>query len=323
MEKQFVVGIDIGGTNTELGVVNSAGEILARDSFYTKKNNEGHYDTVAEYLAVLIPKLNKLIESFGGKSNFKGIGLGAPNANYNTGKIVDTPNIKWAKGIEVPMADMITEATGLECKITNDANAAAIGEMKYGVAKGKTDFIMITMGTGVGSGIVSGGNLISGYDGNAGELGHSVSVRNGRPCGCGGFGHLETYASAPGIVRTALELLETKKDTPSSLRDIPAEKMESKNIAEAAEKGDKIAIEAFEFTGKIMGEAFANFVAFSRPEFFVLFGGPAKAFPLFEKSLLDNMNKNLMPVFRGKIKVVLSELKSADAAILGASALVA
>ncbi len=303
------------------GVVNATGEILARGSIKTKKNGAVDYDTVEEYLSALTPKLNEMIDSLKDRYKFKGIGMGAPNANYYTGCIEDSPNIKWGKGRVVPIAQLLTEATGLKCKITNDANAAAIGEMQYGVAKGMKDFIMITLGTGVGSGIVAGGNLIYGADGNAGELGHTTSVRhNGRLCGCGGSGHLETYASATGVARSAREFLEARKGEASLLREINGD-IESKDVYDAAVKGDKIAIDVFEFTGKILGEAFADFVAFSRPQAIILFGGLAKSGDVLMKPLKENMEKNLMPIFRNKIEVLLSGLKESDAAILGASAL--
>lgn len=319
--ENVALGIDIGGTNTVFGVVNSHGEIITRGSIKTKKNGDVDYDKVEEYLAVLTPELNKMIKSLENQYKFKGIGIGAPNANFYTGCIEDAPNIKWGKGKLVPFAKLITDVTGLKCKITNDANAAAIGEMQYGVAKGMKDFIMITLGTGVGSGIVAGGNLIYGADGNAGELGHTVSVRNnGRLCGCGGTGHLETYASATGVARSAREFLEARKGEASLLRDICGD-IESKDVYDAAVKGDKIAIDVFEFTGKILGEAFANFVAFSNPQAIVLFGGLAKSGDLLMKPLRENMEKNLMPIFRNKVEILLSGLKDADAAILGASAL--
>jgi len=316
--KPYVVGIDIGGTNTVFGIVDASGKILATGKFETQKHQE--FDN---YLEELYAELSKLINEIGGIERIKGIGVGAPNANFYTGNIEYAPNLPW-KGV-IPFAKKLSEKFGIPVALTNDANAAAIGEMKYGVAKGKKDFIMITLGTGVGSGIVSGGNLILGHDGYAGELGHTVSVRNGRPCGCGGFGHLETYASAPGTVNTAIELLASRKyekDDVNILGKISdRDKITSLDIDKAAKAGDKIALEVFDFTGKILGEAFADFVAFSRPEFFVLFGGPAKSFPFFAKSLYEHMNKNLMPVYRNKIEVLLSGLESSDAAVLGASAL--
>ena len=244
--------------------------------------------------------------------------MGAPNANYYTGQIEQAPNLPW-KGT-VPLARMLQERLTLPVTLTNDANAAALGEMTYGVARGMKDFIMITLGTGVGSGIVINGRLVYGHDGFAGELGHVIVRRGGRLCGCGRRGCLETYCSATGIVRTVHEMLSST-DTPSLLRDIPLDKVTSKDIYDAAEQGDKLALEIFRFTGTVLGEAFADFIAFSSPEAIVLFGGLAKAGEYIMAPIREAMDANVMSIYKGKTRLLTSALKDSDAAVLGASAL--
>ncbi len=323
MEKPYVMGIDIGGTNTEFGVVDARGTIK-----YKGKIPTANHPTGEEYVAALAPALNKLIAEAGGKELFNGIGVGAPNGNYYSGAMEFAPNVSWARDGAVPLAKMISEATGLPCALTNDANAAAIGEMAYGVAKGMKNFIMITLGTGVGSGIVINGEVLYGSDGYAGELGHVIMRRtDGRLCGCGRHGCLETYASATGVARTAREILALNPQRASSLRNIASEKIESKDVYEAAVAGDQVAKEIFEYTGNILGEALADAVAFSSPEAIVLFGGLAKAGDLIMKPIEASMTRNMLKVYklRGedkcKTKLLFSELKDAEAAILGASAL--
>jgi glucokinase len=265
--------------------------------------------------------LKPLIEEKGKELNIKGIGIGAPNGNYYTGTIEYAPNLHW-KGI-IPLAKLMTEKFDLPCALTNDANAAAIGEMMYGAARGMKDFIMITLGTGVGSGIVANGQLIYGHDGFAGELGHTVVVRDGRKhWGTGLLGSLEAYASATGIAITANEMLDDNPRQESLMRKYKREDINAKIVAEAAEKGDAIAKEVYKFTGQILGEALANFVMFSSPEAIILFGGVIKAGDLILSPTKEHMEKNLLPIFQNKVKLVFSELKEADAAILGASALV-
>lgn len=315
IESFNVIGIDLGGTNTVMGVIDVRGQILATDSIKTAK-----YVTAEDFAAALLPKLNHLIAQFGGIASFKGIGIGAPNGNYYSGCIEDAPNIKWAKGRKVPLAKMISYGTGVPCSLTNDANAAAIGEMTYGAARGMKDFIMITLGTGVGSGIVANGQLIYGHDGFAGELGHVTVVKDGRLCGCGRKGCLETYASATGVARTAKEIVQANK-VKTLLSEIPIDDITSKDVYDAAVKGDKVAISVFEETGKILGEAFANFINFSSPEAIVLFGGLTKAGDYLVKPIEKYMEENLMHIFKGKTKILLSQLKESDAAVLGASAL--
>lgn len=314
MSKPYVVGIDIGGTNTVFGIVDARGSILASGSIKTQK-----YAEINDYVNDLSNELVRLLEQENVKDQIEGIGIGAPNANYFTGNIEHAPNLPW-KGI-VPLAQMLKEKIGIPVAITNDANAAAIGEMTYGAARGMKDFIMITLGTGVGSGIVINGQLVYGHDGFAGELGHVIVRRtNGRQCGCGRTGCLETYASATGVARTAREFLEIRKD-PSSLRNLPIQDITSKDVYDAAVSGDKLAQEIFEFTGTLLGEAFADFAVFSSPKAFILFGGLVKSGELIMRPIREAMEKNMLNFFKNKIQVIPSELKESDAAVLGASAL--
>jgi len=278
------------------------------------------HEEVTAFLEELHQHLSKLIAQVGGIENIKAIGVGAPNGNYYTGNIEYAPNLRW-KGI-VPLAKMLETVFGLPTVLTNDANAAALGELIYGAARGMKDFIVITLGTGVGSGIVANGQLIYGHDGFAGELGHCIVIPGGRyHPGTGARGSLEAYASATGVTNTALEFLAARPDTKSLLRDHTKEEINSKLIYEAAMKGDPLALEIYEFTGKVLGEALANFVMFSSPEAIILFGGLTKAGDLIMKPVREHMEKNLLPIFQNKVKLVFSELKESDAAILGASAL--
>ncbi|MBQ9499329.1 MAG: ROK family protein [Bacteroidales bacterium] len=314
VEKPYVMGIDIGGTNSVFGIVDARGTVLAVDKIKTQK-----YEKIEDYVEALTSGMKALIKANDAEGKIKGIGVGAPNGNYYTGTIEFAPNLPW-KGV-IPLANLISEKMGVPCALTNDANAAAIGEMTYGAARGMKDFIMITLGTGVGSGVVCNGQLVYGHDGFAGELGH-VTIRreNGRLCGCGRKGCLEAYASATGVARSAREIL-TSSTEPSSLRDIPAEEITSLDVFNAAKAGDKIAKEIFEFTGKILGEAFVDFIAFTSPEAIVLFGGLAHAGDLLFEPIQRTIDENVMPIFKGKTKLLMSELKDADAAVLGASAL--
>ena len=313
--KPYVVGIDIGGTNTVFGIVDARGNVLASSSIKTQRHQQ--FD---DYIAELHEELSKLIEENCGIERVKGIGVGAPNANYYTGNIEHAANLPW-KGI-IPFAEVMSNKFGVPVALTNDANAAARGEMTYGAARGMKDFIMITLGTGVGSGIVSNGHLIYGHDGFAGELGHVIIRReNGRQCGCGSKGCLETYTSATGVARTAREFIETRSNEDSLLRKIALESITSKDVFDAAQDGDQIAKDVFAFTGQVLGEALADFVKFSSPEAIILFGGLAKSGDLLMKPLRQSMEDNLMPIFKGKVKLLFSEMKDADAAILGASAL--
>ena len=311
--KPYVVGMDIGGTNTVFGIVDKDGNVVCQDSVKTKA-----YPIIEDYVNAIGEKLDALIESVGGKDKINGMGVGAPNGNYYTGNIEFAPNLSW-KGI-VPLAKLFGERIGVPCKLTNDANAAAIGEMTYGAAKGMKHFIMITLGTGVGSGIVIDGKLVYGHDGFAGELGHVIAVPDGRLCGCGRKGCLETYCSATGIVRTAKEVLTSSYD-PSMLRNIPESELTSKDIFDCAMAGDAIAKDIFQKTGELLGKSLANFTAFSSPEAFIIFGGLAKAGDLIFKPVKEAMEENMLAVFKNKVKVLPSQLKDADAAVLGASAL--
>ena len=314
MEKPYVVGIDIGGTNTVFGVVDARGTILYSSSIKT-----GKYTDIDDYVSELANGLKLVIDQAGGVDKIKGIGVGAPNGNFFNGCIEFAPNLPW-KG-KIPLAQLISEKLGgVPVALTNDANAAAIGEMTYGAARGMKDFIMITLGTGVGSGIVINGQMVYGHDGFAGELGHVIARRDGRLCGCGRKGCLETYCSATGVARTAREFLAARTDA-SLLRNIPAENITSKDVYDAAVQGDKLAQEIFEFTGNILGEALADAIAFSSPEAIVLFGGLAKSGDYIMKPIQKAIDDNILNIYKGKTKLLVSELKDSDAAVLGASAL--
>ena len=313
-EKPYVIGMDLGGTNSVCGIVDARGNILCTDSVKTQQ-----YPNIEDYIQAVCNILMPMIEKVGGIEKIKGFGIGAPNGNYYNGTIEHAPNLPW-KGI-VPMANMFKTILGIPVALTNDANAAAIGEMTYGAARGMKNFIVITLGTGVGSGIVINGQLVYGCDGFAGELGHVIMRReDGRLCGCGRKGCLETYCSATGVARTAREIL-TKDSTPSLLRDLKPEEITAKDVYDAAVKGDAIALKIIDFTGKILGEALADFAAFSSPEAFIFFGGLTKSGKYIMDPIKDSYNENVMPIFKGKAKMLVSELKDSDAAVLGASAL--
>ncbi len=317
MSKPYVMGIDIGGTNTVFGIVDARGQVVASDSIKTGKHG-GDFDA---YIQELHDGMERLIRQNEAEEKIQGIGIGAPNANYYTGEIINPPNLPW-EGPVISLAEKMSKAfDGMPVAVTNDANAAALGEMTYGAARGMKDFIMITLGTGVGSGIVINGQLVYGHDGFAGELGHMIMKRNnGRMCGCGRTGCLETYCSATGVARTAREFLEIRQE-PSLLRNLDIDSITSKDIYDAAVNGDKMAKEIFDFTGKILGEALADMVVFSSPQAIVLFGGLAKSGEMLLRPLRESFDKSVMPIFKGKTKIILSELKESDAAILGASAL--
>ena len=314
MDSTYVVGIDVGGQTSKLGVVDARGAVLAQTVIRTDT-----YSEVEPYIAELADAVKRIIRESGTEGKVRGIGVGAPNGNYYTGTIENAPNLLWGHE-RVEFAKLLSEAMdGLPVALTNDANAAAVGEMTYGAARGMKNFIMITLGTGVGSGIVINGEVVYGHDGFAGELGHVAAVRNnGRTCGCGKTGCLETYASATGVARTAREWLELT-DEPSLLRGLDS--IASKDVYEAAKEGDKLALKIFEFTGKILGRSFADFVAFSSPEAIVLFGGLARAKEFLTEPIENALNENVLPLWKGKVKIVYSQLKESDAAILGASAL--
>ena len=318
LSNELAIGIDIGGTNTKYGIVNHRGEILEKGDLRTDA-----YPKVEEYVDALHKALNPIIKKNGDETEttIKGIGIGAPNGNPFSGTIEYAPNLRW-RGV-IPLCDFVTAKFKMRSVINNDAKAAAIGEMTYGAARGMKDFIMITLGTGVGSGIVVNGQVVYGHDGFAGELGHTTIRPGGRKHpGTGMHGTLETYASATGIAITANEMLDEDPKQQSLMRKYRREEITAKVVAEAAEKGDKIAQDVYRFTGQILGEALANFVMFSSPEAIILFGGVIKAGDLILKPTREHMEKNVLPIFQNKVKLVFSELKEADAAILGASALV-
>jgi glucokinase len=312
---QLAIGIDIGGTNTKWGLVNHRGDIVKKGELKTDA-----YPTIEEFIDALYDALQPVIAGIDKGTAIKGIGIGAPNGNYYRGTIEYAPNLHWTGVIE--MTKLVTERFGMASALTNDANAAAVGEMMYGAARGMKDFIMITLGTGVGSGIVANGHLILGHDGFAGELGHTTIRPGGRKhWGTGMLGSLEGYCSATGIAVTAVEMLEQTNE-PSLLRNYNVDDIDSKAVFDCAVQGDKIAAEVYRFTGQILGEALANFIMFSSPEAIILFGGVIKAGNLILAPTQEHMEKNLLPIFQNKVRLIFSELKEADAAILGASALV-
>ncbi len=311
----LAVGIDIGGTGTKFGIVDRSGNVLLTGDLSTKKHKK-----IETFIDELHDKLSTLIQNVGGTGRIRGIGVGAPNGNFYTGTVEYAPNLPW-KGI-LPLAQMIQDKFQVQTNLTNDANAAAIGEMMYGAAQGMKDFIMITLGTGVGSGIVANGHLILGHDGFAGELGHTIIIPDGRYHeGTGKNGSLESYASATGVMLTAKEVLSSTKEE-SLLRKIDVEEIDSRKVYDAAVQGDKVAREIFEYTGKILGTALANFVMFSSPEAIILFGGLTKAGDFILKPTREHMEANLIQVFQNRVKILVSHLRESDAAILGASALV-
>ena len=313
--KPYVIGLDLGGTNSVFGIVDSRGDIKATTAIKTQG-----YETVDEYVEASVEALKIIIDQVGGIEKIKAMGIGAPNGNYYTGTIEFAPNLSWGHNGIVPLAKMFSDKLGIPVALTNDANAAAIGEMTYGVARGMKNFIVITLGTGVGSGIVINGQLVYGSDGFAGEHGHVIMNRvNGRPCGCGRKGCLEAYCSATGVARTARELIETT-DEPSLLRDMPAADITSLDVSIAASKGDALAKRIYEFTGNMLGEACADFAAFSSPEAFIFFGGLTKAGALLMDPIKKAYEENVLNIFKGKAKFLVSGLDGSSAAVLGASA---
>ena len=311
--KPYVIGIDLGGTNTAFGIVDARGNILRTSSIKTGK----HLD-IRDYIKDLGVAIRDLVEIDLTMDKIFGIGIGAPNGTYFNGSIEFAPNLPWKE--KIPLAGLLEKELQIPVVLTNDANAAAIGEMTYGAARGMKDFIEITLGTGVGSGIVVGGELVYGHDGFAGEVGHTVIRRNGRTCGCGRQGCLETYTSATGVARTAREYLSIREDD-SLLRDLDPAEITSKDVFDAAMKGDKLAIQIFENTGTILGEALADAVAYTSPEAIILFGGLTHAGDLLLKPTPRAMEENLINIYKGTVKIVFSELKENDAAILGAAAM--
>lgn len=311
--KPYVIGLDLGGTNSVFGIVDARGNIVATTAIKTQA-----YPDFDDYVKASVDALMPIIDTVGGIEKIKALGIGAPNGNYYNGTIEYAANLVW-QGV-VPIAKKFEEALGIPVIVTNDANAAAVGEFTYGVARGMKNFIMITLGTGVGSGIYINGQLVLGCDGLAGELGHLTVVPGGRTCGCGRKGCLETYCSATGVARTAREYLD-KRDTPSLLRDIKPEDITSFEVYKAAIAGDELAKEIFEVTGSMLGEACANFALFCSPEAFIFMGGLTKAGDLLMKPLQKAYDEHVLSVYKGKAKLMLSGLKDSETAVLGASAL--
>lgn len=314
-EKPYVIGLDMGGTNSVFGIVDQRGNIIAQTAIKTQA-----YPDVNDYVAAAVEALQPALDVVGGIDQIRGMGIGAPNGNFYNGTIEYAANLIW-KGI-VPIGELFEKALGIPCRVTNDANAAAMGEMTYGVARGMKNFIMITLGTGVGSGIVVDGKIVYGSDGFAGELGHFVvdHTSEGRACGCGRKGCLETYCSATGVARTAREIL-SKSNAPSPLRELNPETITSFDVFQAAEKGDPLAREIFEVTGTLLGRSCADFATFNTPEAFIFFGGLAKAGEYIMNPIRKAYDENILNIFKGKAKLLVSTLKGAEAAVLGASAL--
>ena len=314
--KPYVIGLDLGGTNSVFGVVDSRGEIKATTAIKTQA-----YDNVEDYVKASLEALHIIIDQVGGIDTIKAMGIGAPNGNYYKGTIEFAPNLIWGHNGIVPLADMFSQGLGVPVALTNDANAAAIGEMIYGVARGMKNFIVITLGTGVGSGIVVNGQVVYGSDGFAGELGHVIVCREGgRSCGCGRNGCLEAYCSATGVARSAREFLE-KSTEPSLLRELNPGEITSLDVSIAASKGDRLALDIYEFTGRLLGEACANFAAFSSPEAFIFFGGLTKAGDLLMNPIKESYNEHVLKIYKDKAKFLVSSLDDASAAVLGASAI--
>lgn len=314
MEKQYVLGLDMGGTNSVLGLVNKEGQVVASASIKTQS-----YPDITDYINALYDAAQPLIQKAGGADAIRGIGAGVPNGNYYTGMIDGAMNLPWPV---VPFAKLMSERFGIPCKLTNDANAAAQGEMTYGAARGMKNFIMITLGTGVGSGIVIDGKVVYGHDGFAGELGHTTAVRgeNARPCNCGKKGCLEAYCSATGVARTAKEIVSAT-DRPTQLRELDIDHITSYDVYKAAEAGDEVAKQIFDYTGTLLGQQIADFVAFSAPEAIFLFGGLTKSGHWIIDPVVKALNENVLKLWRNKVKVLFSSLSEADAAVLGASSL--
>ncbi len=312
--KSLVIGLDLGGTNSVFGVVDSKGEIIATTSIKTQA-----YPSVDQYIMESVKAIKQIAEQVGGMEKIRAMGIGAPCGNYYKGTIEHAANLVWAKGI-VPLANMFVNELGIPVVVTNDAKAAAMGEMKYGVAVGMNNFVELTLGTGVGSGIVANGQLIYGFDGFAGELGHMIVQPDGRPCGCGRKGCLETYCSATGVVRTAIAMLEESSET-TSLRDIATDKLTSYEVYKAAMAGDTMAQEVFKQTGRRIGIACANIATFLSPEAFIFFGGLAQAGELLLRPIEEAYNENVLSLYKGKARFLMSGLDGAKAAILGASAI--
>lgn len=312
--KSLVIGLDLGGTNSVFGIIDREGKVLTTASIKTQG-----FPNVETYVEDSVKAVMQIVEQVGGIEKIHAMGIGAPGGNYYNGTIEQAANLEWAKGI-VPLADMFASRLDIPVAITNDANAAAMGEMIYGEAVGMKNFVELTLGTGVGSGIVANGQLIYGCDGFAGELGHMIVEPEGRPCGCGRKGCLETYCSATGVVRTTVAMLEESTDA-TSLRDIPREELTSYDVYKAAMTGDAMAQEVFRQTGRRIGVACANIATFLSPEAFIFFGGLAQAGDLLFRPMEEAYNENVLSLYKGKAKFLKSGLDGAKAAVLGASAI--
>ena len=312
--KSLVIGLDLGGTNSVFGIIDREGKVLTTTSIKTQG-----FPNVETYVEDSVKAVMQIVEQVGGIEKIHAMGIGAPGGNYYNGTIEQAANLEWAKGI-VPLADMFARRLNIPVAITNDANAAAMGEMIYGEAVGMKNFVELTLGTGVGSGIVANGQLIYGCDGFAGELGHMIVEPEGRPCGCGRKGCLETYCSATGVVRTTVAMLEESTDA-TSLRDIPREELTSYDVYKAAMTGDAMAQEVFRQTGRRIGVACANIATFLSPEAFIFFGGLAQAGDLLFRPMEEAYNENVLSLYKGKAKFLKSGLDGAKAAVLGASAI--
>lgn len=312
MKHPYLIGVDLGGTNTVFGIVDTNGNIVCENSIKTQA-----YPDIHDFVDACVECINPLIAQVGGSQQIGGMGIGAPNANFYTGTIEEAPNLPW-KG-KVPLAQMLSDRLGLKVVMTNDANAAAMGEMAYGAARGMRHFVVITLGTGVGSGIVIDGKLVYGSDGFAGELGHMLvdNSPNARQCGCGRRGCLETYCSARGIVRTAQEQIEA--GCPTLLRGV--EELSALEIFKAAKQGDEVAIETFRRTGETLGAACANITTFCSPEAYIFFGGPMHSHEFIFPTLIETYNRQVLPIYRNRCRFLLSELMDRNAAVLGAAAL--
>lgn len=310
--KEIVAGVDIGGTNSVYGLVDRAGKVLAEGTLITTD-----YPLIDDFVSALVSAINKLLSE--AECRLLGIGIGAPNANYHKGTIELAPNLAW-KGI-VPLADLIRKHIDVPVLVTNDANAAAMGEMIFGGAKNMKDFIVLTLGTGLGSGIVINGQMVYGHTGFAGELGHTTIVQGGRDCGCGRKGCFETYASASGLVRTVLLLLSEMRED-SVLRDIPPSQLTSKKIAQAAAEKDPVALKAIDYTAEKLAFGIYNAIGFSSPEAVFLFGGLAQAGEILFEPVRKYVEAGVQPIFRGTVKILPSEIPESYAAVMGAAALI-
>ncbi len=318
--KKVAIGVDIGGTNTAIGVVDPEGNVLAKSNITTPSH--GDITRYITDLANAIQEQIRTVKLLSSDIQVLGIGIGAPNGNYYSGTIEYAPNLSF-RGVVHLVKLLRDHFPSMEAlALTNDANAAAIGEMIYGGAKGMKNFVMFTLGTGIGSGLVVNGDLVYGSDGFAGECGHTTLIPGGRPCGCSALGHLEAYCSAPGMKRTAFELLAHYNANDSLLADKTFQELDSKMIFDAAVKGDKVALEVFEKTGAWLGQSIADTVHHLSPEAVFLFGGPTAAGDLIFKPTKESMETHLLPIFKDKIPILASQLKAGDAAIVGASALV-